>query len=140
MMSSHHTYNNVDAMMIPWTGYCDEKTTTRRWNSSASGNGNMKTIAERRKQDHGHCVEMVQTRDYEGYRKEFAFAFDACFFGVLPLRAFAHLTTEYIRTEAANEANTHFLSVFCPLKNSSRTLRIHYLFRTDRNMKKCVAF
>jgi len=82
MMPSPHTYNDANMMMIPWTGYCDEKATTRRWNSSSGNvNGNMKMIAERRKQDHGHCVEMVRTRDYEGYRKEFAFFFGCVLIG-----------------------------------------------------------
>ena len=46
-------------------------TTQRRWNSNSSGtssaNGNTFYTEQQRKQDHKHCIEMVQNRDFEGY-------------------------------------------------------------------------
>ena len=55
-----------------------------RWNSSSNGNGNSNSNGnnldndvytdEQRKQDHKHCVELVQTRDMEGYC-EYYFAY-----------------------------------------------------------------
>ena len=46
-------------------------TTQRRWSSSSGGtsstNGNLTYTEEQRKQDHKHCIEMVQNRDFEGY-------------------------------------------------------------------------
>jgi len=41
----------------------------RRWSSSSSASNSPSDeyTAEQRKQDHKHCVEMVQTRDMEGY-------------------------------------------------------------------------
>ena len=57
-----------------------------RWNSSSNGNSNSNSNSngnnldndvytdEQRKQDHKHCVELVQTRDMEGYC-EYYFAY-----------------------------------------------------------------
>ena len=43
-----------------------------RWNSSSNSNLDVYTD-EQRKQDHRHCVELVQTRDMEGYRECFVY-------------------------------------------------------------------
>lgn len=60
----------------------DYKTTTirhaviqqrqRRWSSSSATSDSNRDVytAEQRKEDHRHCVEMVQTRDFEGYCKK----------------------------------------------------------------------
>lgn len=43
---------------------------TRRWRSGSSGNddGSLDNkITQRRREDHKHCVTLVQRRDYEGY-------------------------------------------------------------------------
>ena len=118
-MSSPHNYNDANMMMIPWTGYCDEKATTRRWNSSSgndAANDGIKKIAERRKQDHGHCVEMVRTRDYEGYRKEFAFFFECVLFGCCALACICSSNDGILGTSKRKQLTKlthHFLSIFC---------------------------
>ncbi len=46
-----------------------------RWRSDGAGgdddDDDAGEIGERRKRDHAHCVEIVRTRDYEGYREFF---------------------------------------------------------------------
>ena len=149
-MSSPHNYNDENMMMIPWTGYCDEKATTRRWNSSSgndAANDGIKKIAERWKQDLGHCVEMVRTRDYKGYCKEFAFFFGCVLFGCCALACICSSNDGIlgnIQTEAANETNTPFpLHLLSPLPNSISTHTLpHTIFIPLRRTKhdKCVAF
>ena len=54
----------------------------RRWSNGAP-DGNIKEAVyteDQRKQDHMHCVEMVQTRDFEGYCKCFLSYIYSCLF------------------------------------------------------------
>jgi len=49
---------------------CSRSSTTQRLSSSGgstSTNGNVIYTEEQQKQDHKHCIEMVQNRDFEGY-------------------------------------------------------------------------
>ena len=116
--SSPHTNTYNDAknnmkmmMMMPWT--------TRRWNSGSSGNddandgSDIKKIAERRKQDHGHCVEMVRTRDYEGYRKEYIYSLSIILF---------RLRVSFFTTEYTLHPNGEEAAQLTKLKHSSPSL------------------
>ena len=51
--------------------YLQQQGCRRRWSSTTTKNGKSGSLytPEQRKQDHKHCVEMVQTRDMEGYCK-----------------------------------------------------------------------
>ena len=103
--------NNMKMMMImPWT--------TRRWNSSsgnddANDGSDIKKIAERRKQDHGHCVEMVRTRDYEGYRKEYIYSLSIILF---------RLRVSFFTTEYTLHPNGEEAAQLTKLKHSSPSL------------------
>lgn len=63
-----------DGIILSARHDADVQQRQRRWSSSsgsvsATPDSNIKDVynEEQRKQDHKHCVEMVQTRDFEGY-------------------------------------------------------------------------
>ena len=63
----HHTLSNFNT--AKQTSHNPRRKCVR-WSGSSSRNDDMLyTTEDQRKKDHRHCVEMVQTRDFEGYCK-----------------------------------------------------------------------
>ena len=64
----HHTLSNSNFNTAKLTSHNPRKCV--RWSGSSSRNDDvLYTTEDQRKKDHRHCVEMVQTRDFEGYCK-----------------------------------------------------------------------
>lgn len=63
----HHTLSNFNT--AKQTSHNPRRKCVR-WSGSSSRNDDvLYTTEDQRKKDHRHCVEMVQTRDFEGYCK-----------------------------------------------------------------------
>ena len=65
----HHTHTLSNFNTAKQTSHNPRRKCVR-WSGSSSRNDDvLYTTEDQRKKDHRHCVEMVQTRDFEGYCK-----------------------------------------------------------------------